>query len=207
MPAGRIFLASKKKRVYRKRSTPFKKAVAKIAKNAVMRQAETKTGSLAISQNFGTNGTLHDLWTTMGQGVLQNQRIGDQIRALGVKIRGVLAMDTTIITALQDANSIRFMVVTSKRPLVLADLPGWNGGTDPEVYTVLHDQYINFATTKRYVYFQKYIKFNRKLDWDSSGVQTNNHLYIYAVPFGGTGLLAATGDQMNVNVQRYYKDI
>lgn len=204
MPAGRLVKYVPKTR---KRRSGFRKAVARIARKVVRGQAETKTGSLSISQNFGTNGALHDLWTTMALGVNQNQRIGDQVRALGVKIRGVLAMDTTIITGLQDANSIRFMVVSSKRPLVLADLPGWNGGTDPELYTVLHDRYINFATNKRYVYFQKYIKYNRKLDWDSSGVQTNNHMYIYAVPYGGTGLLAGSGDQMNLNVQRYYKDI
>lgn len=188
------------------RKLGFKKAVTKIAKRVVNTQAETKTGSLAGTANFGTTGNLINVFGSMSQGTGQNQRVGDSVRSLGFRMRALVCQDPGVITANQDANVIRMLIVVGKRPLVLADFGNWKDGIDPELMTIVSDTYFNFATTKRYRYINKYIKFNRKLVWDPAGNLAKNNIYIYTVGFGGTGLLAGSGDQINYDLQRFYKD-
>lgn len=198
-----------RRRIYKKRASGFKKAVSSIAKRVVNRQAETKTGALAVSVNFGTNGTLTDLWGTLAQGSGQNQRIGDQVHAQSMTFRGYVAIDTGVITGAYDRNSVRMLVVAGKRPLTNADFTSFSPQTaiDHELMTVLVDKPINFATTKTLVYFHKRIKLNRTFKYDSSGAITNRPVYLFVVPQGGTGILAGTGNSINFQVQRYFKDV
>lgn len=188
------------------RRTGFKKAVTKIAKRVVANQTETKTGSIAAGTTFGTTGALIDVWGGLAKGTDQNQRVGDEVHALGMRIRAKIGQDPAIITALQDYNSVRMMVVVGKRPLTAADFPSMFGGIDPEVMTVLRDQYVNFATTKRQRHISLYVKLNRKVKWDSAGSITHNPIYIFLRGEGGTGLLAGSGDIFSHDVQRFYKD-
>lgn len=202
--SGRVLKAYVPKR---RRSSNFKKAVTTIAKKVVSRQAETKNGATQASVAFGTSGFLLNVFQAITQGVQQNNRIGDEVRTLGFRIRARIGQDTNIITGLQDQNAIRMIVAVGKQPLDINAFPDWQAATDPDNMIVLRDKYINFSTTKRMYHINQYIKVDRKILWDNAGVITKNPVYIYLVGNGGTGLLASSGNVFNYNVQRFWKDL
>lgn len=204
MAAGKIFKVMSKKP--RRKASNFRKAVTAIAKKAVMNEAETKTGFVDWNLPFGANGILLPIWTSVTQGDAQQNRDGDEIHSLGVRLRGIVQQAPGIITAEQDISGVRMIVAAGKRPLTSADFPIYKGAIDPEVLTVLSDRYINYATTKRGVWMSKYIKFPRKVLYQGAAVN-KNELYVFLVPFGGTGLTTTTGYQVNMGVQLYFKDL
>lgn len=199
--------ASRRPRTYRKRATGFKKAVQAITKKVINRQSETKTGVFSYATNFGTTGTSQTVWSSITTGSTQSNRIGDMIHAKGIKIRGVCQIDNTLVTANWDYATVRMLIVSAKRPLSLpADAPSWNGSIDPELFNVHSDRLLNFSTTKRAVFMNKYVKFDRKVPY--SGVSpSKNELYIILIPNGVTGFTTTTGLNLNTTVQMYYKDI
>lgn len=206
MPAGKIYIPKSVRRNRRRRASTFKKAVTAIAKKTIMRQSETKTGQLDWGGSFGTTGVLNSIWSSVVQGDAQQNRDGDMIKALGVKMRGYIGQDPAVLTANPDFNVVRMIVASGKRPLTIADFPSYRGAIDPETLTVLYDGYINFSTTKRAKYFQKYIKFNRNVSY--AGLNVNkNELYVYLIGFGGTGITGSTGNIVNISFQQYFKDI
>lgn len=189
-----------------RRASNFKKAVTAIAKKATMRLAEHKYAVLNSNQQFGANGLLVPMYAGVTQGDGQSNRDGDQIRSTGVTIRGYLAQDPTVITALQDFNGIRVMLVSGKRPLTTGDMPGYKDAIDKERLNVLQDYYVNFSTTKRNVFFKKYVKFPRVIPYEGA-TPNKNELYFWVVPIGGTGLTTTTGNFINVNYHIGFKDI
>lgn len=198
-----MLLAARKTR----KSSNFKKAVTAIAKRTVMRTAETKTADVLQNSPFGVNGLKFDVWTNVAQGDGSNNRDGDEIRALGVKIRGQIGIDPAIITGAQDYNAVRMVVCLPKgRLLTTGDMPSFSGTIDPEKMTVLSDKYISFSTTKKATFFQRYIKFNRKVLYEGSA-PNKNELYIWLIPLGGTGMTTTTGNYINVRHQLYWKDL
>lgn len=205
MAAGKIFKYSPKKRT--RRSSNFKKAVTAIARKTVMKTAETKTAEILTSTAFGVNGYKLDILGNIATGDGSSNRDGDEIRTLGVKIRGYIGQDPAIITAQQDFNAVRMMIVSAKgRLLTTGDMPGYKGTIDPEKMTVLVDKYINFNVNKRQQWFQKYVKFNRKVLYEGGGVN-KNELYFWLAPFGGSGLTTTTGNFVNLSFQPYWKDL
>lgn len=204
MPAGKIVKVAYKRKA--RKSSNFKKAVTAIAKKAVMTQSETRTAQLPVNQSFGINGFLQPIWTNISQGNAEENRDGDEIRTLGVRIRGLFYQNTAIITALNDFNVIRMVVASGKRPLTSGDFPTFKGTIDNDVMTVLSDTYITFATTSRQRSINKYIKFNRKVLYQGGSVN-KNELYFWFVPIGGTGLTTSTGDIVDVTFQPYFKDL
>lgn len=211
MPAGKMVLAYKagaKKRPYRRRrTTRFRKAVAKIAKTTLMREAETKTSAVTIAQNFGTAGFLQDIWQPVTTGATQSNRIGDEIRALGVRFRGKFEQNPAVITGNQSQNTIRVMFVVGKRPLATGDMPSAYGTVDPELMTVLRDFYINFETTKIAKWFNFYVPFKRLVKYDAAGAPTRCPIYMWCASAGGTGLLTTSGNTADYIMQRYWKDV
>lgn len=210
MPAGKIFLAAKATKSrprYRKRSSKFKKAVTAIAKRTIMSQTETKTNAVALNNNFGTGGILTDLWSPITTGATQANRVGDEIKALGVRVRGLFEQTPGAITANASQNGIRVMFVAGKRPLVIGDMPSMRSSVDPEVITVLKDFYINFDTTKTAKWFNFYVKMNRLVRYDPAGNAIRCPLYMYTVSDGGTGILVSSGNGYSLQIQRYWKDL
>lgn len=207
MAAGKIFLAKayrKPARRYRKKSG-FRKAVTAIAKKTLMTQSETKTGWFEQNATFGINGVLQSVWSSISQGDAQQNRDGDEIHSLGVKIRGYIGQ-STITAGTGDQNAVRVIIASGKRPLTSGDFPTFNGAIDPEVLTVLSDYYINFDTTKTMRYFQKYIKFPRKVLYQGAAVN-KNELYVWLVPFGGGNIQTTTGNVVRLGYQMYFKDL
>lgn len=195
-----------RRRTFRKkRAGGFKKAVASIAKKAVMRQSETKTGWFQQNTSFGSNGTLQAVWTSISQGDAQQNRDGDQINALGVRIRGYIGQ-SGITAGTEDQNACRVVIASGKRPLTSSDFPTWNGAIDQEIFNLHADYYINFDTTKRLRYFQKYVKFNRKVLYQGAAVN-KNELYVWVVPNGGGNLQTTTGNTLALSYQLFFKDI
>lgn len=202
MPAGKMFKAGRKT----KKSSGFKKAVTAIAKKAVMTTAETRTAQLPVNASFGVNGYLQPIWTNVVQGNAEENRDGDEIRTLGVRVRGLFYQSPTIITAQADYNVIRMVVASGKRPLTSGDFPTFKGTIDNDVMTVLSDTYITFTTQSRQRTINKYIKFNRKVLYQGTAVN-KNELYFWFVPIGGTGLTTTAGDILDVTFQPYFKDL
>lgn len=196
------------KKSYRKRATGFKKAVANIARKVTQRQAETKTGSYAVTAgNIGTNGTLLDLWSTLAAGTAQNQRIGDKIKALGGTLRMRVGLDGNYVTNNQDYCAVRFMVVRATRPLTLADMPSFYGSYDPEIMRPIVDKYINFTTNSRNRNIKKYIKINRFVHYDGAGSTSKNWTYLFVLPVAPAGMTGSAGCFFDLNFQRFFKDI
>lgn len=206
MPAGKIWIP-RSKRVRRRRASGFKKAVRAIAKKAVMSQAETKTGVVSQTTSFGSSGTFLPIWSTVSQGTAQNNREGDEIQSLGVKIRGHIRLEPTVITGLREWCGYRMMVVSGKRPLTSSDMPLFKGAVDPEVLTVHYDRYFKFSSTNYATFLNKYIKFKRNVKYAGATV-AKNELYVWLVPIPeGTGLTTTTGYGAVLDYQQYYKDI
>lgn len=201
----RKMLASRKPRAYRRKASGFRKAVATIAKKTLMRQSETKTGWFQQSTAFGSNGTLQAVWSSVSQGDAQQNRDGDKIKALGVRIRGFIGQ-SGITAGTEDQNAVRVIIASGKRPLTSGDFPTWNGAIDQEIFNLHGDYYINFHTTKRLRYFQKYVKFNRDVLYQGAAVN-KNELYVFCVPNGGGNLQTTTGNTLTLSYQMYFKDL
>lgn len=207
MPAGKMVKYVPRKRSSKRKASGFRKAVTAIAKKAVMTQVETKTAQVSQNVNFGSNGTILPLWNTIVKGDGQENREGDVIRSLGVKLRGYVSIDPATVTANYDLNAVRLTICSGKRPLTSGDFPNMVGAIDPEVTNILYDGYINFTLDDRHKYFQKYIKFDRKVQYEATGGGvTKNELYVFMRGFGGTGHTTLAGNQCNIGYQLYYKD-
>lgn len=196
----------KPQRKYKKRASGFNKAVSTIAKRVVLNEAETKTGWFQQNSSFGANGLLQSVWSSVTVGTGQQNREGDEIRSLGVRLRGYIQQVPGVITSEQDMVGIRMIVASGKRPLTSGDFPTYNGAIDSEIFNIVQDRYIQFSTTKRCQWLNKYIKFNRKVLFQGAAVN-KNELYLFLVPFGGGGLTTTTGCQVNLGYQLYWKDI
>lgn len=206
MAAGKIYKYVPKKRSTKSKN--FKKAVTAIAKKAVMSEAETMTGVVTHSVNFGSNGTFTGgLFQPIAQGTAQNNRVGDEIRSLGIKVRGNINVDGTIITSGREYSGFRMMVVAGKRPLTSSDMPQFKGAVDPEAITVISDRYYKMNNTNLAVFINKYYKFKRVIKY-AAGVPTRNELYLWIIPVPlGGGLTTSTGYVCNIDIQHYWKDI
>lgn len=203
MPAG-------KKRVYRKKSTGFKKSVVKIAKSVLNKEAETRTGTVSWLGTLGLNGYLEGVYKNVTKGDNQENRDGDRIRSLGIKVRGTFFIDNGIVTTNEDSIVTRMVVFTSKRPITTLTDAGltWNSTVDPEIVTILYDHYITFKKDGRVRAINKYIKFHRTVSYESSSV-TKNEIYVAFIPYQnyGAGVTATTGMYRNLTCQYYFKDI
>lgn len=215
MPAGRMFLAAKAgrgRRRYKRRATSFKKAVSTIARKVVLRQAETKTGFATWNQSIGSNGVMYSVngggvFSSIQQGTAQQNRIGDEITVLGVKLRGHVLLEPAIITANREFSGFRMLVVSGKRPLTSGDMPGFRESIDPDRMTVISDRYYKLDSNNLAVFLNKYIKFKRHVKYSGS-VAIKNDLYIWIVPAPlGTGLTTTTGYSIVVDMQPYFKDV
>lgn len=186
----------------------FKKAVTAIAKRAVMTQAETKTAVVTHNVSYGSSGTFSGgLWNAITQGTAQQNRIGDEITSLGIKIRGINLLDPSVVTGGREHSGVRMMVVSGKRPLTSGDMPQFKGAVDPEALTVLYDKYIKFNTTNLAHFLNRYIKFKRVVKY-AGAVPTRNEIYVWLIPAPvGTGLTTTTGYSCNIDFQLYYKDV
>lgn len=214
MPAGKMFLAAKAGRRYRKRrATGFKKAVSKIARKVVLREAETKTGATSWSANFGASGVFYSvngggIWSSVTQGTGQSNRIGDAIKSLGVKARGYVSLVDTTITAGREYCGFRMVICTGKRPLTSGDMPqNIKQQIDPEVVTVLSDTMHKVDSQSWLKLLNKYIKFRRNVHY-SGNVAIKNDLYIWLIPVPlGTGLTTSAGYTAQIDFQVYFKDV
>lgn len=204
MPAG-------KKRVYKKKSTTFKKSVARIAKSVLNSESETKTGTINWNSAIGTNGYINTVWKSIAQGDGQSNRDGDKIHALGMKWRGSLWCDDTVITAKQDSVLYRLIVFSAKRPVSTITDAGlsWNSTVDTELINVISDRIMHFNLDGRAHTFTRYIKFNRKVYYELGNVN-KGELYVCILPANanaGTGMTATTGLYLASTVQPYFKDV
>lgn len=214
MAAGKMFLAAKagRRRRYKRRASGFKKAVSSIAKRVVMRQSETKTASVGWTTNFGTNGAWYTvngggIWSSIVQGDAQNNRDGDTVRSLGVKIRGRINIDSNTFTGLREYASYRMLICTGKRPLTSGDMPSYQGTIDPEVLTVLSDTYHKLSNDSFINPVNKYVKFSRLVRYNGLvAIKNDLHVFIIPVPIG-TGLTTTAGYGLQIEFQPYFKDI
>lgn len=207
MAAGKMMLAARAGRPRRRRTA---KTVRKIAKGVVMRLAETRTSQISWLGSLGSNGLLLQTYSTITKGDNQENRDGDRIRAMGVRIRGFLSIDPAVITANQDGVVCRMVVFSSKLPTATITSTGltYNNAPDPEKLNIISDRFVTFRQDGRCAILNKYFKFPRIVQYDGSSV-TKGEFYIALIPVQnvGTGLTASTGLYVNAYVQPYWKDM
>jgi hypothetical protein len=133
MPAGMIQLVHKAKRKYKKRApktapkTPkapkTKKQLVKVIKKVISSQNETKqayitTGNSLVKFNSGITavGDLIQVLPNIAQGTGEGQRIGSQIRAQKLNIRGFVKLDINTANNNSKLSNVivRMMVVSMK---------------------------------------------------------------------------------------------
>lgn len=200
MPAGKIVLVKKAKRTYKKRApkatqalVPAKTSTAKsttntkinllrnyikavVGKQAEIKKAYTSTGNSLVKFNAGIDsvGDLNKILPNISQGVAENERIGNQIRAKSLNIRGYMKLD---INDVADSTTlthvvVRMMVVTFKVA------PSWQdaqtlsskigtllkkGGTTSAFAGNIQDLYADINTDVFTVHYDK--KFYLKQDY------------------------------------------
>lgn len=217
MPAGRMYNATAAMRVKRRgRGTrvgrpAFRKAVSAIAKRVVLRQCETKTYSYSIANGIGSNGIIYSFFKQIAQGAAQNQRIGDRVKAMSLRLRGYLSIDNAVITSNEDSVACRVVFFSAKRPIASVTDSGltYNSVVDPELLNVLSDRYVTFKKDGRSRWMQKYIKFPRVVSYNPTGSDpSKNELYLVIIPYSTmvTGLTTTTGMSFNTYAQLYWKD-
>lgn len=212
MAAGKIFNATASRRSRRRRASTFRKSVAKIAKNVVMRQSETRVGDISYVGAFGTNAYFRGIFTNITRGDAQVNRDGDVIKSLGVRLRGYVLCDPSVITSNEDTYMFRMIVFSAKRPVTsLTDAAiSWNGGLDPEKINVHYDALRTFKKDGRALSINKWITFKRNVLYEPSTDTVNkNELYFALIPYSayGSQLTASTGMYINWVVQPRWKDL
>lgn len=198
----------------RRRTTGFRKAVAKIAKKTVMGQAETKIAVQTTTVTFGTSGTLlqsggaNGLFNGITQGAASSQRIGDKIKVVGVRHRQAMDIDPAIVTARRENITYRVILATNKQDqLTTGDFPTFLATTDPEKMTVLMDRYFPGSSTRWTSILNKYVKWNRIAKYSGSQCIGKN-LYMWIVPSTlPTGATTTTGYGLSGTVEIFYKDV
>lgn len=204
-----------RRKIYKKRTGGFKKAVTQIAKKTLMRNSENKIGVHTFSgTNFGTSGLLltsngaNGLFNGIVQGTSSAGRIGDKIHVRGVKFRVPIEIDPTIVTARRENLTWRVILATNKQDqLTSGDFPSFTGTTDPEKLTILSDRYHASSSTRWTKMFTPYLKFNRVARF--SGVQCiGKNLYMWIIPSTlPTGATTTTGYAVSGSVEIYFKDV
>lgn len=204
-----------RKRTYRrKRPSTFRKAVSTIAKRVVLRQSETKTAEYTHPTSAtGTNGSFFAYWKQVVQGDSQNNRDGDRIHALGIKFRSFIYVNSSLVSAANtDAVYYRLVIFSAKRPIGSITDSGldYYKAVDPELLNIHYDRLHSFDNSKRVHCFQRYIKFNRIVQYNPSGGEcSKNELYAVLLPQQtiAAGLTAGDGVAWNCKVQLYWKDL
>lgn len=133
MPAGKIVLARKAKRTYRKRAPRVatvtlakskpSKMLTKAVRKEVINQSETKqafttTGNSLIKYNSGIDavGDLTQIIPGISQGFGENQRVGNIIRLKSLNVRGYVKLDVNEVTDSTKLPNVmvRMMIVSMK---------------------------------------------------------------------------------------------
>jgi len=125
----------KGKRVYRKRSAQPTKAFVKKVQSIIHKDVETKQAFTSIATTgyggsiTGAAGSVTYVLPTVGYGTLENEKIGDQIRAQSLKVEGWLtqSLSATYINASRIV--CRVFIVQPKlytdRNEIVANAPSW----------------------------------------------------------------------------------
>lgn len=203
---------SRRSRTYTRRysPTPYAKTIARIAKSVVNKQLETKEnryphnniGSSSFSSvSYGSGSIVAGLFGATAQGVGQGQRVGNAIRAIGVRINlaiqpadtynnfRIFCVSPKIATPIQPSSTAAF--VTNVLSGATSSNTQWLAPIDTTRYTVhFDDQYfLRFMPTDgntgtqvaQTVFCKHFINLkNRKIVWDDNGV-INNDVYLVAI--------------------------
>lgn len=189
----------------------------------------TNVGGTNLSSfGYGSSTAVVGFFGAVGQGVNDGQRIGNSLYARGVYIN--LAIQNANAT-LEYYNNVRCIVFQPKKGMATNIQPSltatfvqsvlsgqssnvtqWAGFVDTDRFQVLYDRqwYIpsvpqdgSSTTTQPTTRFlRKFIKVNRKMQWDDSGV-INNDVYMILISDSGT---ASHPGCIAGNIRIYYKD-
>lgn len=224
--------ARKRKSYVKKRSTTRKPALKRMVRREVMRSQETKditfqynsvAGANFGSVSYGASAVVAGFYGSITQGTGDGQRIGNALYARGINMRLALQPGDTI-------NYMRILVVQPKGmgtptqpsltgPFVSSVLSGaaatgtqWLQPVDTDRWQVLFDKnyFLNFrpldgstaTTTPTTRFVNKFIKVNRKIQWDHSNT-VNNDVYIVAI---SDSLAVAHPGAVAGFFRVYYKD-
>lgn len=197
---GRRSRVGRARRYKKKTSTSLRRTVTRI----VNRQIETKefrqSYSPYASVSYGNSSVVTGIFGAINPGVSQAQRIGNRLKATGVRIYFPISAGDTI-------NTLRFMVVSPKAGTTVQ--PNAPGNFVAQVLSGAASSGVQYASpidTSRFhvhldrtffltydpvdgstanvkpriKYFKSFIKINRTIFWDNSGV-INNDVYFVAI--------------------------
>lgn len=220
------------KKTYRKKSyrkKPLAKMVRSMVLKAQETKELTypynNIGSVNFSSvGYGGSSAAAGLFGAIAQGVNDGQRIGNSIYARGAYLRMVFSPG-------DNTNFMRLLVVQPKRGMATNILPSsitsfvssvlsgasssstqWLQPVDTDRFEVLADKNIYFTwkpldgstttTVAQVRFFNKFLKINRKIQWDDSGVVNND---VYFIALSDSSAVAHPGAVAGF-VRVYYKD-
>lgn len=214
-------------RVAKRRRSMTAQNVARIAKKAIMKTAETKKISNQVSeQSVNTNGgVLSRQCCLLAQGTSYAERIGHKVTPVGIDIRG------HIINNVANRPLIVKMMVVRKKDMLAninSELLENNSGNQPittnaiskmykrinsDSFEVLHTKYLTFQgeAFKQFKIFKSWIPLRRFRTFTYEGAATTapNYNDISVVFFGADAENDAANITFEVSYERnfYFKDI
>ena len=107
--------AKKRSRGYSKPSKSFQKAVESVIhKNNENKEAYHEVDSLAFNSAINSTGDMQKVLPNIGNGTAENQRVGEQIRAQRLSIKGHFILSTSNNNTSNSRIGVRMMVVQPK---------------------------------------------------------------------------------------------
>lgn len=196
-----------------------KKSMYRIAKKVYNQQSETKrlksnSTNTTVGDEIGNANTageaqLYSL-STLGAGTSEGQRIGNEVRASSIHLKGVMTANaSSTITAL------RLMVIQSKTgELPLTDCPAsLVSQQDTDEYRILHDKIYalsgNTEKIKQFnlrfpIYKMRYVAKKLGYPAGASSAASSNNLYLYAI--SNEAVSGAQPPRLLWTSMFYYKD-
>lgn len=206
-----------------KKDIMTKAKVQAIAKQAVMKTAETKKHSLErIERTLNTLSGFEDQsLISTGQGTTYSERIGHKIQPVGVEVRGHINNNSSV------ACIARMLIVRFKNDAAdpTSDLLETNAGdmgvstldvsalwrrVNKDAYTVLSDTTIRLDPAKNsFRTFRKWIPIKKVLNYDSATFAEPSHDKVHLMCFvRGTGNDGVSADtELHYVSTFYYKDV
>jgi len=117
IPKKRI---NKRKPVYKRKSSVAKSNLVKLVQGVINKNLENKEAFHSLSGNFnsgistGTGGEIMQIIPNITQGLSDNARVGDQVRAKNLEVAGFVSMNLTYTTAASARIAVRMMIVQPK---------------------------------------------------------------------------------------------
>lgn len=214
--AKRFFKRTAKKRSARKSKSFSSKSFRKAVQTVIHKDVETKsaytfTNAVAFNSGMTVVGDCIQIVPNISRGVDDNERIGQQLRAQKLKIKGFLTASFNYVTASASRIGVRVMIVQPKMysdlTSILAGSPVWlptllkQGGATVAFTGIVNDLQADVNTDAITKYYDKIFYMNAPYVYTSVGVvDTRNTVKFFSKTLNLRNKLMLYDDDINAGL-------